>query len=55
MVGKHLAGGTAVCVLVADIDEVLLAEPTVGLGSRGQRPWHVWRRAGLLAGEYLLA
>ena len=26
MVGKHLAGGTAVCVLVADIDEVLLAD-----------------------------
>ena len=34
--GRSLAGGAAIDVVIGDIDEVLLAESSTGLGARGQ-------------------
>src|SRR4051812_20330367 len=53
--GERFACGAAVGVLLADVDEVLLAEAAVGLGPGGQRPGDVRRGPGLFAAEDLLA
>ena len=53
--GQPLAGGTAVDVLLGQIDEVLLAEATLGLGVGCQGLWNVGLHPERLAGQDLLA
>ena len=54
-IGQPLAGGAAIDIVYGDIDEVLLAETSFRLGTRGHRLRQSDRDAGHLAGQYLPA
>jgi len=54
-IGQPFAGRAAIDVLPGQIDEVLLAEATLGLGARCHRLWQRDRDAGLIAGETFFA
>src|SRR6266481_7232441 len=54
-IGQPLTGGTKIDIVLGDIDEVLLAEPPFGLGTRGHRLREIDRYAGLLTGHNLFA
>ena len=53
--GQLLAGRTTIVVFARVVDEILLAEPAVRLGARGQRLRNERRHAHRLAGQNLFA
>ena len=55
MVGEPFSGRTAIHILVAEIDKVLLAKATLGLNARCDRLGKRNRDAGLVARQNLLA